>query len=157
MEARRFSRAPASPSCTAGRRNNAWGTLRWHAYGMGWFVNQVGGTTLVSHGGNVPEFSSFLGLLPEQKKGLVLLVNADHGLPFILMEVGEGLAAVLAGQQPPPIRLGFIPWAMRALPLLPLLQIAGIAATVRLLRRWRREPELRPSRGRLGENISCCR
>lgn len=119
------------------------------AYGMGWFVNQVGGTTLVSHGGNVPNFSSFLGLLPEQQKGVVLLVNADHGLPFILMEVGEGLAAVLAGQPPPPIRLGFIPWIMRALPLLPLLQIAGVIATLRRLRRWRADPSLRPGGGRL--------
>ena len=38
---------------------------------------------------------------------------------------------------------------MRALPLIPLLQIAGVAATVRLLRRWRRDPALRPSGGRL--------
>ena len=119
------------------------------AYGMGWFVNQVGGTTLVSHGGNVPEFSSFMGLLPEQRRGLVLLVNADHGLPFVLMEVGEGAAALLAGQQPPSIRFAFIPWTMRALPLIPLLQIASVAATVRLLTRWRQDPALRPSGGRL--------
>ncbi len=119
------------------------------AYGMGWFVNQTGGTTLVSHGGNVPEFSSFLGLLPEQQKGVVLLVNADHGLPFVLMEVGEGLAALLAGQPPPPIRFGFIPWVMRALLLLPLWQIVGVIATLRRLRRWRADPSLRPGRERL--------
>ena len=90
-----------------------------------------------------------MGLLPEQRRGLVLLVNADHGLPFVLMEVGEGAAALLAGQQPPPIRFAFIPWTMRALPLIPLLQIAGVAATVRLLTRWRQDPALRPSGGRL--------
>ena len=60
-------------------------------YGMGWFVDEIGQTKVVSHGGNVPDFSSFMALLPEQKKGVVLLVNADHyGLPFVLAEVGIG-------------------------------------------------------------------
>jgi CubicO group peptidase (beta-lactamase class C family) len=119
-------------------------------YGMGWFVGEVGKTRVVSHGGNVPDFSSYMALLPEQQKAVVLLVNADHyGLPMILPEVGSGVAALLSGQQPPPIRLGFIPWAMRALLLIPLLQIAGVAATLLLLRRWRHEPESRPSSGRI--------
>lgn len=124
-------------------------------YGMGWFVTKIGRTKVVSHGGNVPDFSSFMALLPEQKKGVVLLVNADHwGLPFVLTEVGEGVAALLAGEQPPPIRLGFLPWVMRALPLIPLLQIAGVFATLRLLGRWRRFPALRPSGGRIwGQHI----
>jgi CubicO group peptidase (beta-lactamase class C family) len=119
-------------------------------YGMGWFITDIGQTTTIWHGGNVPDFSSYMALLPEQKKGVVLLVNADHyGLPPVLAEVGLGVAALLAGQQPAPIQLGFIPWAMRALLLIPLLQIAGVAATLRLLRRWRRVPALRPSRGRM--------
>jgi CubicO group peptidase (beta-lactamase class C family) len=119
-------------------------------YGMGWFVTDIGQTTTIWHGGNVPDFSSYIALLPEQKKGVVLLVNADHyGLPPILAEVGMGVAALLAGQQPAPIELGFIPWAMRGLLLIPLLQIAGVAATLRSLRRWRRDPALRPSRGRI--------
>lgn len=119
-------------------------------YGMGWFITDIGQTKTIWHGGNVPDFSSYMALLPEQKKGVVLLVNADHyGLPPVLMEIGLRVVALLAGQQPAPIRLGFIPWAMRALLLIPLLQIAGVAATLRLLRRWRRDPALRPSRGRM--------
>ncbi len=119
-------------------------------YGMGWFLNDIGGCKTIWHGGNVPDFSSYMAILPEQKKGVVLLVNADHyGLPFVLPEVGAGVAALLAGQQPEPIRLGFIPWAMRALLLIPLLQLLGIFATARSLRRWHREPEHRPSRGRM--------
>lgn len=116
-------------------------------YGMGWFITDIGQTTTVWHGGNVPDFSSYMALLPEQKKGVVLLVNADnYGLPPVLAEVGLGVTALLAGQQPAPLQLGLIPWAMRALLLLPLLQIAGVAATLRSVRRWRREPALRPSR-----------
>jgi CubicO group peptidase (beta-lactamase class C family) len=113
------------------------------AYGMGWFVAKIGQTTVVSHGGNVPDFSSYMAILPEQKKGVVLLVNADHwGLPFVLPEVGDGVAALLGGEQPPPIRLDFLTWAMRAQPLIPLFEIVGVLATWRLLRRWRQNPEL---------------
>jgi len=125
------------------------------AYGMGWFVAKIGQTTVVSHGGNVPDFSSYMAILPEQKKGVVLLVNADHwGLPFVLPEVGDGVAALLAGEQPPPIRLGFLPWVMRALPLIPLVQMVGVLVTLRLLRRWRQNPALGPGGGRLwGQHI----
>jgi CubicO group peptidase (beta-lactamase class C family) len=123
-------------------------------YGMGWFINKIDGTMLVSHGGNVPEFSAFVGLLPKQKKGVVLLVNADHGFPFILTEVGEGVAALLAGQKPPPIRLGFLPWMMRASALIPLLQIVGVVITLRRLRCWRQNQALHPSCGRVcGQHI----
>jgi CubicO group peptidase (beta-lactamase class C family) len=122
-------------------------TVGW--YGMGWFNSDVEETRIVWHSGNVPDFSSFMALLPEQKRGLVLLLNADHyGLPIILAEVGLGAAALLAGQEPPPIKLGFIPWCMRALPLIPLLQLVGIVATLRRLRRWRQNPALRPNGGR---------
>jgi hypothetical protein len=119
-------------------------------YGMGWFITDIGQTKTIWHSGNVPDFSSYMALLPEQKKGLVLLVNADHyGLPPVLPEVGLRVTALLAGQPPAAIQLGFIPWVMRALPLIPLLQIAGVAATLRRLRRWRRDPALRPSRGHM--------
>jgi len=117
-------------------------------YGMGWFITDIGRTKIIWHSGNVPDFSSYMALLPQQKKGVILLVNADHyGLPPVLPEVGLRVTALLAGQQPAPIQLGLIPWAMRALLLIPLLQIAGVAATLRLLRRWRRDAALRPSRG----------
>lgn len=124
-------------------------------YGMGWFITSAGPVKIISHGGNVPDFSSFMALVPEQKKGIVLLLNADHyGLPFVLMEVGAGVAALLAGQEPAPIRLGFIPWAMRALLLIPLLQSLGTAATLQSLRGWGQDPALRPSPGRIwGQHI----
>ena len=124
-------------------------------YGMGWFSTDSGQTQILSHGGNVPDFSAYMALVPEQKKGVVLLINADHyGLPFIIDEVGMGAAALLAGQQPAPTKLGFIPWVMRLLPLIPLLQIVGASLTVQRLRRWDRSPALRPSPGRMwGQHI----
>jgi CubicO group peptidase (beta-lactamase class C family) len=104
-------------------------------YAMGLFTTHIGPYPVVHHGGNVPDFSSFIGLLPEQKQGVVLLINADHGLPMILEEVGLGLVALLAGQQPTPMRFAFFPWLMRAMLLIPLLQIVDVAATLGLLRR----------------------
>lgn len=42
-------------------------------YGMGWNVNKIGQDELIWHGGTMPNFGGFMALLPEQKKGLVLL------------------------------------------------------------------------------------
>ncbi|MCL7455134.1 MAG: hypothetical protein M8467_19020, partial [Anaerolineae bacterium] len=104
---------------------------------------------------NVPDFSAFMALIPEQQKGVVLLLNADpYGLPMITEEIGTGLMAVLAGKPPPPIRLDFIQWIMRLLPLIPLAQIAGTLATRRRLSQWRGDPATRPQGGRLwGQHV----
>jgi len=124
-------------------------------YGMGWFDIDLGQTKTYSHSGNVPDFSAFMGLVPDQKRGIILLLNADpYGLPPITEEIGLNLTALLAGQQPAPIRLDFIQWVMRLLPLIPLLQIVGVTATLQMLRRWERDPARRPSRGRTwGQHI----
>ena len=124
-------------------------------YGMGWFEIDLGQTKTFSHGGNIPDFSAFMALIPGQKRGVALLLKADpYGLPFITAEIGEGLTAVLAGQQPAPIKLDFIQWIFRLLPLIPILQIVGVITTLRLLRNWHRDPVLRPSRGRVwGQHI----
>jgi CubicO group peptidase (beta-lactamase class C family) len=119
-------------------------------YAMGWFDEQIGQMRVVSHGGNLPDFSAFMAVLPDVKRGIVILTNADPvGLPPILAEVGIGAAVLLTGQSPQPIQLDFIPWAMRLLPLVPLLQVAGIAATLRKARRQEQAPEARLSQSRL--------
>jgi hypothetical protein len=119
-------------------------------YGMGWFDIDLGDTKTYSHGGNVPDFSAFMAIVPEQKKGVVMLLNADpYGMPIVLEEVGMGVTALLADQQPTPIRLDFIQWIMRLLPVIPLLQVVGVAYTLKFLRRWRQGPEMRPNRGRM--------
>jgi CubicO group peptidase (beta-lactamase class C family) len=124
-------------------------------YGMGWFDIDLGQTKTYSHGGNLPDFSAFAALLPEHKRGVVLLLNADpYGLPPIMEEVGMGVTALLAGQQPAPIRLDFIQWIMRLLPLIPLIQVAGVFTTLRMLHQWDEEPARRPRSGRLwGQHI----
>lgn len=126
-----------------------WGFSGWQ-YAMGWFITQLGEIRIVSHGGNCPDFSAFVALIPEQNKGVILLINADHyGIPVILEEVGMGITALLIGQKPSPIQLGFFPWIMRCLPLIPLLQIFGVFTTLRKIKRWQRDPQKVPSKGRL--------
>ncbi len=121
-------------------------------YGMGWFINDRDQVRIVSHSGIVPDFFAYMAIVPGQKKGLVLLMNADHFLMsnLALLEVGMGAATLLAGARPDPVRWGIvIPWALRGLLLLPALQILGVAATLLRLRRWRRLPNSRPSRRRM--------
>jgi CubicO group peptidase (beta-lactamase class C family) len=120
-------------------------------YGMGWFIDDRDQVRIVSHSGVVPDFFAYIAIVPGQKKGLVLLMNADHFLMsnFTLLEVGMGAAMLLAGARPDPVRWGIvIPWALRGLLLLPALQILGVAATLLRLSHWRRHPNSRPSRRR---------
>ena len=124
-------------------------------YGMGWISQETGESRIVSHSGIVPDFGAFMALVPEQKKGMVLLFNANHAMMKMTFdEVGMGAAQRLAGEPPAPSRFGAAPWAMRGMLLIPLLQIVGVVATLLLLRRWRQDPERRPSRGRMwGQHI----
>ena len=119
-------------------------------YGMGWFIEQTGQIKIVSHPDTLPDFFAYIAILPEQKKGVVLLVNANQMMMDLAQwELGAGVAKLLAGERPIPSRFGaIIPWALRSLPLIPALQIVGVAATLRRLGRWRQEPSSRPSGGR---------
>jgi len=126
-----------------------WGNIS-ERYGMGWYFEEKGQTRIVWHSGLVPDFYAYMALLPEQKKGLILLVNADHfTMQLTLTEVGAGVASRLAGNPPAPIRLGAIPWVQRGLLLIPALQIIEVAVTLGLIHRWRRDPQSRPNRGRM--------
>lgn len=142
-----------------------WGAADVNAYGrsfgkyaMGWFVDQIGATKVVWHSGILPDFFAYMALLPEQKKGIVLLFNADqHWMVPALTEVASGVTALLAGEQRQPSAVpfsGMIPWALRSLPLIPALQVAGALGTLWMLRRWRLDPDRRPrDRGTLARHL----
>jgi CubicO group peptidase (beta-lactamase class C family) len=112
-------------------------------YAMGWTDDKLGSSRIVWHGGTLPDFSAYMGLLPGQKKGVVLLVNAcHHWLNPVLAEFGLGVTALLAGEQPPSIPFfRMIPWALRGLLLIPVLQLGGVVADLCLLRRLRADPD----------------
>jgi CubicO group peptidase (beta-lactamase class C family) len=116
-------------------------------YGMGWYIEVLGQTRIATHTGMTPDFFTFMALLPEQKKGLILLINADHfTMQMTVPEIGMGLTALLAGVHPAPIQFGWLPWVMRALLLIPLLQLVEVVATLRKINRWRKEPASLPGR-----------
>jgi hypothetical protein len=119
-------------------------------YGMGWFIEQTGQTKIVSHPGTLPDFFAYMAIVPEQNKGVVLLVNANQLMMDLAQwEFGAGVAKLLAGERSVPNRSGaIIRWALRSLPLIPILQIAGVAATLRRLGRWQQDPSSHPSGGR---------
>jgi CubicO group peptidase (beta-lactamase class C family) len=119
-------------------------------YGMGWISEGTGESRIVSHSGIVPDFGAFMALVPEQRKGIVLLFNANHAMMKMTFdEVGTGAAQRLAGESPAPLRSSATLWMMRAMLLIPIIQILGVVATLLLLRRWHQNPECRPSGGRM--------
>jgi proline iminopeptidase len=116
-------------------------------YGMGWCVDKLGQTRVVWHGGTLPDHGAFMSMLPQQKKGIVLLYNANHHwmLP-VFAGFGMGATALLAGEPYKPLPFArAIPWMLRAQLLLPVLQAVGIAGTLLRLRRWRLNPEQQPT------------
>jgi len=118
-------------------------------YGMGWFTEEDSQKRIIWHDGIVPDFMAYIALLPEERRGLVLLFNADHFLMTLaLLKAGAGVTTLLAGDQPGPVRFRFIPWVLRGLLLIPFLQIVGVVTALRFLSRWRRDVNRRPSRRR---------
>ena len=82
-------------------------------YAMGWFNNLYRGHMMVSHGGNLPGSSTIVALLPEQRLGVVVLVNYSgselrDALPKAIFDrflgatgkdwLGEALARKNAGE-----------------------------------------------------------
>jgi CubicO group peptidase (beta-lactamase class C family) len=119
-------------------------------YGMGWYTEQADQIRMLSHSGLVPDFYAYMALLPEQKKGVVLLYNVDHfTMQLTLTEVSSAVALLLAGNPPAPLRFEAIPWIQRALLLIPVLQIIDVAITLGLIRGWRRDAQRRREGGRL--------
>ena len=52
------------------------------SYGLGWFVDDWRGLTLVHHGGNTIGFTSDLAFLPAARTGIVVLTNAGRANDF---------------------------------------------------------------------------
>lgn len=123
--------------------------LSFGKYGMGWFIDELNDTKIVWHTGIVPNFFSYMALLPEQNKGVILLMNSYH---YFLTpgqtEIGAGVAALLSGQKPSPSQARLIPWLMRSQLLLPIIQIVEVIISLKLLRRWQQNPLSHPNNKR---------
>lgn len=57
-----------------------------HAYGFGWMLSDYKGKKVVEHGGNIDGMSAQVGLMPDEKLGVVILANLGGSLlPQALM------------------------------------------------------------------------
>ncbi|MEJ7746661.1 MAG: serine hydrolase domain-containing protein [Luteimonas sp.] len=59
------------------RRMRDWDGSHFSAYGYGWRLTDVDGTSKVSHTGTLAGMYSVVTLLPQKKAGFVILINAD--------------------------------------------------------------------------------
>jgi CubicO group peptidase (beta-lactamase class C family) len=114
-------------------------------YAMGWFVEDTGSGKRIWHHGIAPDFFSFMTILPEQKRGMVLLVNGNHMMvPFVLLDVCLAAADLLAGHPIEATSPSVVLWVVRGFLFIPILQLIGVLVTLRKLRRWRRDAVHRP-------------
>lgn len=133
---------PAVPAISAG--------VDMGYYGMGWYIKEQDQAQIIHHTGMVPDYYTYMALLPEQKRAVVMLVNVNYLThEMSLTEIGEGVSIMLAGKQPAPIQFGAIPWAIRSLLLIPFFQMIDVITTLRRVRSWHRDPQSIPSRRQL--------
>jgi hypothetical protein len=116
------------------------------AYAMGWYVEQLNGTSLLWHSGGTPGVHADILLAPQDRWGVVVLMNGHNALsPARIDGIGRGVLGRLVGRQlatpsdtNPNQTLFFVLLGVV------VLQVLGIARSVVLLRRWRARPARRP-------------
>lgn len=112
------------------------------SYGMGWFVGPLNDIPAVHHQGETLNFQANVVLIPQSRRGVVVLMNAENSLDLFtngrMGTIAEGVTSLLEGREPasPPSNVAiFIVYA--ALFALLVLQARGIAKSVVALRRRR--------------------
>jgi CubicO group peptidase (beta-lactamase class C family) len=60
-------------------------TLHFNTYGLGWFLNDYHGRKVVTHSGGLDGMISRVGMLPEERLGLVILTNSETPVSTALM------------------------------------------------------------------------
>ena len=113
------------------------------AYGLGWKTAPLGGVPVIQHYGDNYYYHGLAFIEPETRRGAVLLMNGNGALAgaTAYKEIEEGVARLLAGQEPAPassLSLGrryllvdAVLGGLLALALWPLLRLRGWAARLR--------------------------
>ncbi|MCH7565775.1 MAG: beta-lactamase family protein, partial [Gemmatimonadetes bacterium] len=74
-------------------------------YGRGWRKRAVNGVPAIYHGGTVHNYQSFVAFSPEERWGVVVLMNVRSVLAATIhRRVALGVVSLLAGRAPPPQR-----------------------------------------------------
>lgn len=114
------------------------------AYGMGWAIRTTPESTKIWHDGDVSNFHSHLRLLPEQRLGIIVLMNVGgSGNGAAIERLVDGIAATLLGHRQD------VPTGSTTLShlsvLVPLLVAAVWAGwSYRSVGRWSRGGRFRP-------------
>lgn len=118
-------------------------------YGMGWERRSVGGVPVVRHDGTNSNFYADMVLEPEDRWGVVILMNFDsinlNG--GRVQGLSSGVISLLHGQSQPDVSMPHHPILASAMLLVAVaivLQLVGMVRSVVLLRRWRTQPDRRP-------------
>ena len=119
------------------------------SYGMGWFVGPLNDIPVIHHQGETFNYHSNVVLIPQSRKAVVVLMNAENSLDLFttgrMGTIAAGVTSLVEGQEPPspPSNVAsFIVYG--ALFALLVLQARGIVRSVVALRRGR------VRRGRIG-------
>jgi hypothetical protein len=65
-------------------------------YALGWRIEKLAGAPVIRHGGEVSNFLAEMVLLPEQRAGVVVLMNASNGLATLATHEASRLASDVA-------------------------------------------------------------
>jgi CubicO group peptidase (beta-lactamase class C family) len=114
-----------------------------------WGVASVNGIQVLTKGGDLSSYKTNMALFPEDKWGLVVLINANDRFAPLLQDLSVaglamGVSSLMLGQQPPNLASN-LPFVFRVLVALVVsVQVTGIFWSAITFRRWGRQPEHRP-------------
>ena len=74
----RTMRQPFTPIRPSTATDSLYPEVHLRSYGLGWSLNDYRGRLVVQHGGSLDGMRSQVGLLPEERLGVVLLANSDQ-------------------------------------------------------------------------------
>ncbi len=72
-------------------------------YGMAWHIGEFGGTPTIYHDGQNGNFATQLVMIPEEKLGIVLMVNVNGAIMMgSVQQISQGVMAISMDKQPLP-------------------------------------------------------
>jgi hypothetical protein len=112
-------------------------------YGMGWVVGPINGIPAVHHQGETFNFHANMILMPDRRQGIVVLINGENSMDLLfgtarIADISEGVASLLAGQQPPAPPANTSVWVVyNVLIGLIIVQVVGVIRSARKLQSGR--------------------
>jgi CubicO group peptidase (beta-lactamase class C family) len=116
-------------------------------YAMGWMIRNFNGMQIIYHDGSTSNFHTVMAIVPSCNRAYVILVNAENYLsgPDISSLPWNVLSLLLGSKSAQPIRkIESLPDLLMVGCILLVGQIVVLLRAFWVLRRWRKQPELRP-------------